>query len=786
MERGYPMFWGRQQYGQNSQNKNYWRDSWDWQQDNNYCPDTPPAWVHRGKPHNYNVAYRGRGWNHSQGYFSGAHSSRGHHRGAKGSAKYLGATTKNRGKGRSKNSSRSSCLINMTPNKKGNNSQKTGGPSATPESKQGQKNSTNLMKETDTPKVDQKSSKTIMSAKDFSFHLPSVSSTCPQSKQEVPSKEKEEIEVKLEDSQTSEDPPSQTAPLSPVHAPSKTAEGLPATVKEEPVVVELKDRQAAEQPPSQALPFPSAEASIGDQSPLVTTEGIHTTKKELPVLLEAIPPKDNFSHVGSPPTVEIPFLSETTNDNRSEGKEDIELNQITSSLKNEDLPSTLSDVHVVPVLVREKKYEKTQITSSLKDEDLYQSSAVLATSSSNLPSTLSDVRVVPVLVREKKYEKAENVWAPEDRQAPPCNVNEVGKCHRVSEHDSDLVLSQSPPHSLISCDQKSDTERWLEYCSSSPKNQHSSDSRHSSANRTSRELRSQRSRSPHRRERSHGSSDRSPRSQKGQHSSDSRHSRASHASRELHTHRSRSPHRRERSRGSSNLSPCRREHSSFCHCGYCYNPHRKNLYEKDSPPSYLVQKRSHRYSPEERSELYEAPHSYSRESPREKLKKKISSSRKTEKKKAATAISEKARKSTKTKKKTKGDQAGGAPISSETAQKLQPVETELPDPIQAATCSEDADPTQPLCAGEKDGSSSSSRTSEDRSAAVLARKEEIEQAYQRVLLNFAVVTAMLLETKPCMEEAMEAALRANLRRIGNYYECMLKDFIDSYDLANAI
>ncbi|CAI5777617.1 Hypothetical predicted protein [Podarcis lilfordi] len=658
--------------------------------------------------------------------------------GAKSSAKYLGATTKNRGKGRSKNSSRSSCLINMTPNKKGNNSEKTGGPSATPESKQGQEKSTSLMKETDTSKVDQKSSKTIMSAKDFSFHLPSVSSTCPQSKQEVPSKEKEETEVKLEDSPTSEDPPSKTAPLSPVHAPSMTAEGLPATVKEEPVV------------------------------------------------LEAIPPKDDYSHVGSPPAVEIPFLSETTNDNHSEGKEDIELNQITSSLKDEDLPSTLSDVHVVPVLVREKKYEKTQITSSLKDEDLYQSSAVLATSSSNLPSTLSDVRVVPVLVREKKYEKAENVWAPEDRQAPPCNVNEVGKCHRVSEHDSDLVLSESPPHSLISCDQKSDTERWLEYCSSSPKNQHSSDSRHSSAIRTSRELRSQRSRSPHRRERSRGSSDRSPCLQKGQHSSDSQHPRASHASRELRIHRSRSPHKRERSHGSSNLSPCRREHSSFCHCGYCYNPHRKNLYERDSPPSYLVQKRSHRYSPEERSELYEAPHSYNRESPREKLKKKISSSRKTEKKKKATAISEKARKSTKTKKKTKGDQAGGTPVSSETAQKLQPVETELPDPIQAATCSEDADPTHPLCAGEKDGFSSSSRTSEDRSAAVLARKEEIEQAYQRVLLNFAVVTAMLLETKPCMEEAMEAALRANLRRIGNYYECMLKDFIDSYDLANAI
>ncbi|XP_060133033.1 uncharacterized protein LOC118075194 isoform X3 [Zootoca vivipara] len=878
MERGFPVFWGRQQYGRgfyaaNFQNANYWSGWWNWQQNNNHCPNTPSAWVHCGKPHNYNVPYQGSGWNHSQGSSNGAHSSQGHHRGAKSKS--------SKGKGRSKKPSHSSGLINKTPNKKGNNFEKTGGPSATPESKQGQENSASLVKKTDTPKVDLKSSKTIMSPKDFSFHLPSVSSTCPQSKQEVPSKGKKEIEVKLEDSRTSEDPPSQTAPLSPVHAPSKTAEGLPATVKEEPVVVELKDRQAAEQPPSQALSFPSAEASIEDQPQLVTTEGIHTTKKELPVLLEAIPPKDHFSHVGSPPAVEIPFLSETTNENHSEGKEDIELleaippkdhfshvgsppaveipflsetsnenhsegkedielTQITSSLKDGDLhkscavlatsssslPSTLSDVRVVPVLVREKKYEKleaippkdhfshvgsppaveipflsettnenhsegkedielTQITSSLKDEDLHKSCAVLASSSSSLLSTLSDVRVVPVLVRAKKYERAENVWAPEDCQAPPCNVNEVGKCHRVSEHDSDLVLSQSPPHSLISCDQKSDTERWLEYCSCSPKNQHSSDSRHSSTNWTTGELHIQRSRSPHRREQSHGSSDRSPRSRKGRHSSDSHHSRASRASRELHLQRSRSPHMRERSHGSSDLSPWRREHSSFCHCGYCYNPHRKNFYERDSPPSYLVQKRSHRYSPE-RSELYKAPHSYNRESPREKLKKKISSSQKTEKKKKATAISEKAGKSIKTKKKTKGDQASGAPISSETAQKLQPVETELSDPIQATTCSEDADPTHPLCAGEKDGFSSSSRASEDRSAAVLARKEEIEQAYQRVLLNFAVVTAMLLETKPCMEAAMEAALRANLRRIGNYYECMLEDFIDSYDLANAI
>lgn len=57
------------------------------------------------------------------------------------------------------------------------------------------------------------------------------------------------------------------------------------------------------------------------------------------------------------------------------------------------------------------------------------------------------------------------------------------------------------------------------------------------------------------------------------------------------------------------------------------------------------------------------------------------------------------------------------------------------------------------------------------------------QAYQQVLLNFAAVATMLLETQPCMTEAMEAALQTTLRKFGNYYECKLKDFIDHFDLA---
>lgn len=38
---------------------------------------------------------------------------------------------------------------------------------------------------------------------------------------------------------------------------------------------------------------------------------------------------------------------------------------------------------------------------------------------------------------------------------------------------------------------------------------------------------------------------------------------------------------------------------------------------------------------------------------------------------------------------------------------------------------------------------------------------------------------MLVEKEPCMIEAMSSALRANLRKIGDYYERLLKNYIDS-------
>ncbi|XP_026719954.1 uncharacterized protein LOC113488816 isoform X1 [Athene cunicularia] len=70
-----------------------------------------------------------------------------------------------------------------------------------------------------------------------------------------------------------------------------------------------------------------------------------------------------------------------------------------------------------------------------------------------------------------------------------------------------------------------------------------------------------------------------------------------------------------------------------------------------------------------------------------------------------------------------------------------------------------------------------------RSAAILARKEEIELLYQKFSLTIAVVATMLLQKEPSMEAALGLALRANLRqgRIRLLQE--LEDFINSYDSA---
>ncbi|KAM6044247.1 uncharacterized protein VSU04_013768 [Chlamydotis macqueenii] len=70
-----------------------------------------------------------------------------------------------------------------------------------------------------------------------------------------------------------------------------------------------------------------------------------------------------------------------------------------------------------------------------------------------------------------------------------------------------------------------------------------------------------------------------------------------------------------------------------------------------------------------------------------------------------------------------------------------------------------------------------------RSAAVLARKEEIELSYQQFSLTIAVVATMLLQKEPSMEPALGLALRANLRQGRIHHLRELEDFINSYDSA---
>ncbi|XP_056367241.1 basic proline-rich protein-like isoform X2 [Oenanthe melanoleuca] len=72
-----------------------------------------------------------------------------------------------------------------------------------------------------------------------------------------------------------------------------------------------------------------------------------------------------------------------------------------------------------------------------------------------------------------------------------------------------------------------------------------------------------------------------------------------------------------------------------------------------------------------------------------------------------------------------------------------------------------------------------------RSAAVLAKKAEIELSYQQFSLTVAVVATMLLQKEPSLEAALGLALRANLRQRRLHHLQQLQDFIDTFDSATA-
>nr|XP_042704997.1 uncharacterized protein LOC101952808 isoform X2 [Chrysemys picta bellii] len=119
------------------------------------------------------------------------------------------------------------------------------------------------------------------------------------------------------------------------------------------------------------------------------------------------------------------------------------------------------------------------------------------------------------------------------------------------------------------------------------------------------------------------------------------------------------------------------------------------------------------------------------------------------------------------------------PLWSEITEELPPVGKEETELEQLAAHQEDAGYPYQAC------SALATPAEYLRSAAILARKEEIELSYQQSSLAFAVVATTLLHKEPSMEAAMGSALRANLRQVGGHCLQELERFISSYDSGSA-
>ncbi|XP_016848773.2 uncharacterized protein LOC100560909 isoform X1 [Anolis carolinensis] len=319
----------------------------------------------------------------------------------------------------------------------------------------------------------------------------------------------------------------------------------------------------------------------------------------------------------------------------------------------------------------------------------------------------------------------------------------------VQKAEMKLLSSHSLPQTHVICDKKCDIERLLVCHSCSSKSHHCSASEYSSQNCVPRELCILSSRSSHRQEqelRSHKQEQklRSSHKKKQKLRSFLRQEQSLRSSPKCKP----SLHRQEQHSGSH-----QRRNDFVGSCCHCYCDHKydcslsqENSKESDLSPRYLLHKINDYHSLEERSETVKVPH----------LNSPASCTVKTKKKKVRQPVEMAKKKRTSSEKGTKFIKVQTAARNYEEMGSLQHPNTE-----------------------EKASSSAISWTLEDRSAAVLAKKEEIEEAYLRVLLNFAVVAIMLVEKEPSMQTTIESALRANLRRTGDYYEHMLRNYIDS-------
>ncbi|XP_042318976.1 serine/arginine repetitive matrix protein 2-like isoform X2 [Sceloporus undulatus] len=714
--------------------------------------------------------------------------------------------------------------------------------SSSKETEQGKGDSASSEKKTDLPKVNQTTTKAILSPTEFSFRL-TESSAYPQNNKEVPSEKKEDSKLaQLENSQTADVYPKQTSPILSAKTPTEEEASFnitkdPHGMEKEPTVMKDKSSDVVEDSANETHLVPSFGAPVEEQTS-ETTEDTHPSAKENSPLLEVRESADHFEHDSAHLDVKIPFLCETTKDHPSEEKDATELTSSTDSCVSHErkdtavtvdacsLPHTLSDICCVPVLVRETKTKLPfpwEINSLLDEpvrgwapedcqeppwsvNEVHKSEKVSECDRGSVPSqslpqghvscdqkchierlqychscstksyhsSTSKDSSQNCAPRELFIQRSRSPHSQERKSRSPHSRKQKSRSphsrkQKSRSPPSRKQKSRSPPsrkqksRSPPSRKQKSRSPPSREQKSRSPHSREQKSRSPPSREQKSRSppSREQKSRSPHRQKKRSGSPQQQEQESSSPHRQEESLHRQEQSLRSPHRKKQRlkSSHRQEQSsklyykrkwpfheRERSSGFPQRRRidfgrhYYPYCNCKHSCSLPQDNFWEEELSPHYLPCKIKCSCSPKERSTTGKPcpPASNAMRTKKKKVKK-VKQPEETAKKRTS---SEEGKESVKMQMAAKSEETG-SPC--------------LPNIEEKTT----------------------SWTLKDRSAAVLARTEEIEKAYLRVLLNFAGVAVMLVEKEPSVEAAIESALRANLRRIGDYYEHMLKNYIDS-------
>ncbi|XP_067324113.1 uncharacterized protein [Anolis sagrei] len=520
--------------------------------------------------------------------------------------------------------------------------------------------------------------------------------------------------------------------------------------------------EAAKSSANQTLPIPPPEAPVEEQTTLETTERRPTAKQNsiLPPQSLQMKERDRDSESAESSANQTqPILSseapveEQTTPETTEHHSTVKQNSILKQ------PTVLRDETCIQHAPPEEgegatnqapndNSVKTPSTGSHKEASPGQKDLGLT----GFPLNFSSIHYVPVLVQKAEMQ---------------------------------LLSSHSLPQTHVICDRKCDIERLLVCHSCSSRIHHSSASEYSSQNCVPREFCILRSRSPHRQEQEL----RSDHKKKQKLGSFCRQEQSLKSSRKCKP----SPHRRKQHSG----SPQRRSDyvgsCYHCYCDYKYDCSlsQENPKESDLSPRYLPHKINNCHSPKERSEKVSHLNSPASHTVKAKKEKVMQPEEMAKKKRSSSG---KGTKFIKIQKTVSNYEDTTSPQHPNTEEKTSSsaISWTLKDRSADVLAKEEIEEIQTTASNyevqgspqhpnteEKTSSSDISWTLKDRSAAVLAKKEEIEEAYLRVLLNFAVMAIMLVEKEPSMETTIGSALRANLRRTGDYYEHMLKNYIDS-------